>query len=61
MAGWIAGIALALVLGMFVGKEVGASSERQAIANDCRYGGSFTLRKTGYVCQRLSTATTQTP
>lgn len=53
MAGWIAGIALAGVLGMFVGKEVGALAERQAIANDCRSGGSFTLRSTGFKCERI--------
>lgn len=61
MAGWIAGIALALVLGMFVGKEVGAAAERQLIANDCKYGNSFTLRRTGFECRVLkkTTATTR--
>ena len=54
MAGWVAGVALACVLGMFVGKEVGASAERQAIANDCRYGQSFTLRRTGFYCKQIS-------
>lgn len=53
MAGWVAGIALALVLGIFVGKEVGAASERQAIASDCKYGGSFVLRQTGFTCQPI--------
>lgn len=61
MAGWIAGIALALVLGVFVGKEVGAASERQVIANGCKYGGSFTLRRTGFTCQVKSQTTRTRP
>lgn len=53
MGGWIAGIALACVLGMFVGKEVGAAAERQSIASDCKYGHSFKLRRTGFECRQI--------
>lgn len=54
MVGWVAGIALGLVLGVFVGKEAGAASERQAIASGCKYGGSFVLRQTGFSCRQIS-------
>lgn len=54
MARWVAGIALAFVMGVFVGEKVGASSEREAIARDCKYGGSFALRRTGFACSKLT-------
>lgn len=38
---------------VMVGHDIGAQAERQAIADDCRYGGSFTLRHTGYKCRMV--------
>ena len=52
MAKLAAAVALALIAGMFVGKEVGESIGRQDIADDCRYGGSFTLKQTGFECRK---------
>ena len=52
MAKLAADVALALIVGMFVGKEVGESIGRQDIADDCRYGGSFTYRQTGFECRK---------
>ena len=46
------GAALALLVGMVVGKEVGESIGRQDIADDCRYGGSFTYKQTGFECRK---------
>jgi hypothetical protein len=42
-----------LCVGLYSGKEYGAAAERQAIANDCRYGQSFTLRRTGFYCEPM--------
>ena len=52
MAKLAAAVALALIAGMFVGKEVGESIVRQDIADDCRYGGSFTYKQTGFECRK---------
>lgn len=52
MAKLAVSVALALIAGMFVGKEVGESIGRQDIADDCRYGGSFTYKKTGFECRK---------
>ena len=52
MAKLAAAVALALIAGMFVGKEVGESIGRQYIADDCRYGGSFTYKQTGFECRK---------
>ena len=52
MAKLAAAVALALIAGMFVGKEAGESIGRQDIADDCRYGGSFTHKQTGFECRK---------
>lgn len=52
MAKLASAVALALIAGMFVGKEVGESIGRQDIADDCRYGGSFTYKQTGFECRK---------
>ena len=52
MAKLAAAVALALIAGMFVGKEVGESIGRQDIADDCRYGGSFTYKQTWFECRK---------
>ena len=52
MAKLAVSVALALIACMFVGKEVGESIGRQDIADDCRYGGSFTYKKTGFECRK---------
>ena len=46
-------VAIGFCAGTGVGAELGARSERQSIANDCKYGGSFVLRHTGYQCHAL--------
>jgi len=52
MAKLAAGFAVALFLGMIVGKEIGASMERRTIASECKYGESFTVKRTGFECRR---------
>lgn len=52
MAKLAAAVALALLAGMLVGKEVGAAIERQTVADDCRYGGAFTYKQTGFECRK---------
>jgi hypothetical protein len=41
MAGWIVAVALALV----------KDSERAAVANECRQGGAFVSKRTGFECE----------
>lgn len=50
MAGWIAGIALALAVGLSTGIAAGDARAREEIAADCRYSGGFALRRTGFIC-----------
>ena len=55
MQAWLtfAAIFLVLLVGLGAGNAAGARLERQSIANDCKYGGSFVLRHTGYQCHAL--------
>lgn len=39
--------------GVWIGSNHAEKSERQLIADACRYGGSFTLRETGFVCRKI--------
>ena len=50
MAGWMAGIALALAVGLIAGMQTGEFKAHEEIAADCRYAGHFTLRRTGFIC-----------
>lgn len=43
-------IAVVSILVM-VGSDIGASSERAKIANDCRATGAFTVKRTGFKCE----------
>ena len=52
MAKLAAAVALSLIAGVFSGKEGGESIGRQDIADDCRYGGSFTYKQTGFECRK---------
>lgn len=51
MAGWIAGILLALAVGLMAGVTAGEHKAREEIARDCRHGGTFSLRRTGFACE----------
>ena len=50
VAGWIVAVALALVVGFAGGVSTGKDSERSAVANECRQGGAFTNKRTGFQC-----------
>jgi hypothetical protein len=50
MAGWIAGIALALLVGVNIGQATGRHNAIEEIATDCRVAGSFALRRTAFDC-----------
>lgn len=56
MYGWAAGAALAMLLGLIVGSNIGAKSERETIAAECKATGSFTLRRTGFKCEKIDIA-----
>lgn len=52
-APWLA-VLLAFVIAVIlimVGSDIGASNERQRIANDCRAAGSFAVKRTGFTCE----------
>jgi len=62
MAGWFAGIGLALMIGIFVGHgnasrsvkstiESTARLERAQIAQECRSAGSFVVKRTAFSCE----------
>ena len=52
MQGWLTGAAifLALLVGLGAGNAAGIRSERSVIANECKYGGTFTAGRTGFEC-----------
>lgn len=51
MAGWIAGIALALVIGVWIGHGAASQSTRATIAQECRSAGAFTVKRTAFDCE----------
>jgi hypothetical protein len=51
MAGWIAGIALALVVGVNIGQATGRHNAIEEIANECRQAGAFTSKRTAFDCE----------
>lgn len=50
IAGWIVAVALALVVGFAGGVSTGKASERSVVANECRQGGAFVSKRTGFDC-----------
>jgi hypothetical protein len=44
---------LALLVGLAVGRYAGAELEGSAIVDDCKYGGSFTVKHSGFQCRAL--------
>lgn len=48
-------VALSLIAGLLAGNEIGATLERSTIANSCKYGGTFTIKRTGFTCAKIGT------
>lgn len=46
-------VAIGFCAGAVIGSEIGARYERQSIANDCRHGGAFTVKHSGFQCRAL--------
>lgn len=53
MAQWIAGIVVALSLGLLIGNAAGSRAERTSIAKECRVVGAFMAGAKGYQCHAL--------
>ena len=53
MAQWIAGLMVAMCIGLLIGNAAGARIERTSIAKECRVVGAFMAGAKGYQCHAL--------
>lgn len=53
MAQWIAGLMVAMCIGLLIGNAAGARIERTSIAKECRVVGAFMSGSKGYQCHVL--------
>lgn len=53
LAPWLGGMLVAAISAILimVGHDIGASGERDRVANECRAAGAFTVKRTGFVCE----------
>jgi hypothetical protein len=46
-------VVVGLCVGLWAGNKYGSEGEREKIAGECKAGGSFTLRRTGFKCEQI--------
>jgi len=51
MVGWIVALALAVMVGYAGGHVAGEEKARGVVANECRQGGAFVSKRTGFECE----------